>query len=95
MIDFDPINLPESEPANTRSAADARARRLNSLVAITVALLATFVGICKVKLEAALLNHRPPQMRRPLLSIALTAVPFVARKSNTTAAIKPSTISEK
>ena len=49
MIDLDPVNLPESEPANTRSASDARARRLNSLVAVTIALLATFVGICKVK----------------------------------------------
>ena len=49
MIDLDPLNLPDSEPGDTRSASDARARRLNSLVAIAVALLATFVGICKVK----------------------------------------------
>ncbi|MDQ6635563.1 MAG: DUF4337 domain-containing protein [Gemmatimonadota bacterium] len=49
MIDLDPVNLPESEPGDTRAVSDTRARRLNSLVAITVALLATFVGICKVK----------------------------------------------
>jgi hypothetical protein len=49
VIDFDPVNLPESEPGDTRAVSDTRARRLNSLVAITVALLATFVGICKVK----------------------------------------------
>ena len=48
-MDLDPGNLPDGEPGDTRSASDRRARRLNSLVAITVALLATFVGICKVK----------------------------------------------
>ncbi len=31
------------------ASADARARRLNTWVAITVALLATFMGICKVR----------------------------------------------
>jgi hypothetical protein len=49
VIDLDTGNLPDGEPADTRSASDVRARRLNSLVAITVALLVTFVGICKVK----------------------------------------------
>src|SRR5512138_1271717 len=47
----------ETEPqqpsaADAESAAraeDARVKRLNTRVAITVALLATFVGICKVK----------------------------------------------
>jgi hypothetical protein len=48
-MDLDPVNLPDSEAGDARPASDIRARRLNSLVAITVALLATFVGICKVK----------------------------------------------
>jgi hypothetical protein len=38
------------EPAlNGGESADARTARLNTAVAITVALLATFMGICKVK----------------------------------------------
>ena len=47
-MEIDPLNPPGSDDAPT-STADARARRLNSWVAITVALLATFMGICKVK----------------------------------------------
>jgi hypothetical protein len=49
----DPLEFVEDkdEPKMTREAAEAdRARnRLNTLVAITVALLATFMGVCKVK----------------------------------------------
>jgi hypothetical protein len=47
-MEIDPLDLPgsENESAGVR---DARARRLNSWVAVTVALLATFMGICKVK----------------------------------------------
>ncbi len=47
-MEIDPLNPPGSdeEPAPT---ADARARRLNSWVAVTIAILATFMGICKVK----------------------------------------------
>ena len=45
-MDIDPLNPPVVEES---SAADARAHRLNGMVAITVALLATFMGICKVK----------------------------------------------
>jgi hypothetical protein len=41
-MDLDPKDLIEQ-------AADARAARLNAAVAITVAVLATFMGICKVK----------------------------------------------
>lgn len=41
-MDLDPKNLVEQ-------AAEARAARLNATVAITVAVLATFMGICKVK----------------------------------------------
>jgi hypothetical protein len=47
-MDIDPIDIIE----NARGASDqsaARAARLNAAVAITVALLATFMGICKVK----------------------------------------------
>ena len=47
-MEIDPLNPPGSDDASS-SAADARARRLNSWVAVTVALLATFMGICKVK----------------------------------------------
>src|SRR2546428_1561992 len=48
----DPLQYLEEdgEQKETRDAADAgRSRRLNTLVAISVALLATFMGICKVK----------------------------------------------
>src|SRR5438876_6609427 len=48
----DPLQYLEEdgEEKETRDAADAgRSRRLNTLVAISVALLATFMGICKVK----------------------------------------------
>ena len=47
-MEIDPLNPPgaEDQPSST---ADARARRLNTWVAVTVALLATFMGICKVK----------------------------------------------
>ncbi len=41
-MDLDPKDLIEQ-------AAEARAARLNATVAITVAVLATFMGICKVK----------------------------------------------
>src|SRR5437773_9893979 len=39
----------EIDPLQTQDAADARASRLNTWVAVAVALLATFMGICKVK----------------------------------------------
>jgi hypothetical protein len=48
-MEIDPLNPPGSENGSPSSTADARARRLNTWVAITIALLATFVGICKVK----------------------------------------------
>ena len=47
-MEIDPLNPPGSDDAST-AASDARARRLNSWVAVTVAVLATFMGICKVK----------------------------------------------
>ena len=52
-MDPDPMQFLEEdgEPKETRNAAAARKSKnqLNSLVAISVALLATFLGICKVK----------------------------------------------
>jgi hypothetical protein len=46
-MEIDPLDPAGSDDAP--STADARARRLNAWVAVTVALLATFMGICKVK----------------------------------------------
>src|SRR3954470_2350863 len=43
-MEIDPM-----EPVETQGAANAAHARLNTWVAITVALLATFMGICKVK----------------------------------------------
>lgn len=48
-MELDPLNPPGSEDLSARASSDARARVLNTWVAITVALLATFMGICKVK----------------------------------------------
>nr|WP_316641173.1 DUF4337 domain-containing protein [uncultured Roseateles sp.] len=46
-MEIDPQEL--IEEASNSSPADRRAARLNALVAVTVAVLATFMGICKVK----------------------------------------------
>jgi FtsZ-binding cell division protein ZapB len=48
-MEIDPLNPPGSDEGTSPATADARARRLNTWVAVTIALLATFVGICKVK----------------------------------------------
>ena len=47
-MDIDPKDIVDNAAA-ARDQADARARRLNAAVAITIAVLATFMGICKVK----------------------------------------------
>ena len=47
-MEIDPLNPPGSDE-NASGTSDARARRLNTWVAVTVALLATFIGLCKVK----------------------------------------------
>ncbi len=47
-MDIDPSDLVETA-RRAREQQDARAARLNAAVAITVAVLATFMGICKVK----------------------------------------------
>jgi hypothetical protein len=46
-MDIDPME--SATEASSESASGHRAARLSTLVAITVALLATFLGICKVK----------------------------------------------
>jgi hypothetical protein len=53
-MDIDPLELVADRDADandqdTRAASGKRARHLNAAVAITVALLATFMGICKIK----------------------------------------------
>lgn len=50
-MDVDPMEAVESskEEAYPTTTEDRRKARLNSLVAVTVAILATFMGICKVK----------------------------------------------
>jgi hypothetical protein len=47
-MDIDPVDMVETVGQAT-DERDARAARLNAAVAITVAVLATFMGICKVK----------------------------------------------
>jgi hypothetical protein len=47
-MDLDPKDIVETAGA-TRDQGEARTRGLNAAVAITVAALATFMGICKVK----------------------------------------------
>ena len=47
-MEIDPLS-PKGRDDAARSSSDARARQLNTWVAISVALLATFMGICKVK----------------------------------------------
>ena len=49
-MDIDPKDLlPSTDDSETDRAPNGRGARLNAAVAITVALLATFMGICKVK----------------------------------------------
>ena len=47
-MDIDPKDIIETAKA-VQELEEARSRRLNAAVAITVAVLATFMGICKVK----------------------------------------------
>ncbi|NEX64854.1 DUF4337 domain-containing protein [Noviherbaspirillum galbum] len=46
-MDIDPLDA--AERASAQAEQDRKTSRLNTLVAITVAVLATFMGICKVK----------------------------------------------
>lgn len=47
-MELDPRDVVDAA-RSARDLQEARARRLNAAVAVTVALLATFMGICKVK----------------------------------------------
>ena len=47
-MDIDPKDIVEAAQA-ARDQRDLRSNRLNSAVAVTIAVLATFMGICKVK----------------------------------------------
>ena len=48
-MEIDPLNPPGQADTPDTASSDARARRLNTWVALTIALLATFMGICKVR----------------------------------------------
>jgi hypothetical protein len=48
-VDIDPLETANTAAEERRDARDRAASRLSSMVAITVALLATFLGVCKVK----------------------------------------------
>ena len=48
-MDIDPLNPAGQDAAAATASSDARARRLNTWVALTIALLSTFMGICKVR----------------------------------------------
>ncbi|MDR7270277.1 hypothetical protein J2X20_002935 [Pelomonas saccharophila] len=48
-MDLDPKDLVDQAAEAAEAAQEARTARLNAAVAITVAVLATFMGICKVK----------------------------------------------
>ena len=47
-MDIDPKDIVETAQA-AKDQRDARSNRLNAAVAVTIAVLATFMGICKVK----------------------------------------------
>jgi hypothetical protein len=48
-MEIDSLNPAGQSESTETAAADARARHLNTWVALTIALLATFMGICKVR----------------------------------------------
>ena len=49
-MDIDPLeSVKATEPDDNGEPSFAQYRKLNSFVAIAIALLATFMGICKVK----------------------------------------------
>src|SRR5258706_7370165 len=48
-MDVDPVESATSADEDNSASRDRARVRLNSRVAITVALLATFLGVCKVK----------------------------------------------
>ena len=49
-MDVDPLdNVTNADADGTSKADDKHRQRLNNMVAVTIALLATFMGVCKVK----------------------------------------------
>ena len=48
-MDVDPVESATSADEDNAASRDRHRARLNTLVAVTVALLATFLGVCKVK----------------------------------------------
>src|SRR5947199_10837694 len=48
-MEIDPLESATEAAGDTDTSSDRSRARLNTLVAITVALLATFMGVCKVK----------------------------------------------
>jgi hypothetical protein len=64
-MEIDPLD-PAGSDDTPASIADARARRLNAWVAVTVALLATFMGICKVK-DDNVVQATEPAAERPAM----------------------------
>jgi len=48
-MDIDPMDAVNSASEETTAQRDRKAARLSTLVAITIALVATFLGVCKVK----------------------------------------------
>jgi hypothetical protein len=48
-VEIDPLETANAAAEEAATARDRAASRLTSMVAITVALLATFLGVCKVK----------------------------------------------
>ena len=63
-MEIDPNDLIESARSVTDQRA-ARSARLNAAVAITVAVLATFMGICKVKDDNRRATSAKISRRRP------------------------------
>jgi hypothetical protein len=60
-MEIDPLESAGHHAEEGHGAKDPRAMRLTSQVAITVALLATFLGICKVKNDNIVLGMQQAQ----------------------------------
>ena len=62
-MDIDPLNTVET--IEETKPSDRTMMRLNMLVAITVAILATFMGICKVKDDNIVQGMQQAQANKP------------------------------
>ena len=80
-MDADPMQFVEEDddkqPVSKESAANVRAR-LNSMVAISVALLATFMAICKVK-DDNIVQHSRRKPTRLTITLGTRRVTFVKK----------------